>query len=275
MQIVTVNPFRCRVWNLHPRLDEHITEESCREQIESIEKHGQLVPALGRRLRGEPGYSVEVIYGARRLFVARHLNQPLLIELRDLSDRDALIAMDVENRLRLDISAYERAFSYARWLREGHFKSQDELAHALQMSAAHVSRSLRLASLPREIVAAFGSGAEICEEWGVELAQLLKESQQEQKLLRAAQRIAALSQRPPAQEIYETLRATGGAPRASTTRERVVKDDQGTTLFRVQYRRDSIRVVLPLGAISKASLRAIESSVARIMDAPAPSTLDS
>ena len=38
MHIVAVNPFSCRIWSLHPRLDENITEESCRAQIESIER---------------------------------------------------------------------------------------------------------------------------------------------------------------------------------------------------------------------------------------------
>lgn len=272
MKIVAVNPFRCRIWNLHPRLDENITEESCRAQIESIEKHGQLVPALGRRLCAGADHSVELIFGARRLFVARHLNQPLLVELRDISDRDALVAMDIENRLRQDISAYERGTGYARWLREGHFHSQEEIAHALQVSPSHVSRMLRLASLPLDIVAAFASAAEICEEWGVDLANLLRKPGQEQKLTRAARRIASLSPRPAAQEVYSQLcGAVGVDPRAHAAKERVVKDEGGTALFRVKYRRDSVMLVLPHEVTSRASLKAIEMSVARILDTPVPS----
>jgi ParB-like chromosome segregation protein Spo0J len=66
------------------------------------------VPALGRPLHGDLEFDVEIIYGARRLFVARHLNMPLQVELREMSDREALVAMDIENRLRTDISPYER-----------------------------------------------------------------------------------------------------------------------------------------------------------------------
>src|SRR5689334_1689624 len=121
MSIISVNPFRCRVWSLHSRADECLTEESCKTEIESFEKHGQLVPVLGRRIRDNSNYDIELIYGARRLFVACYLNQPLRVDVRTISDRDGIIAMDLENRLRKDISAYERGASYARWLRDGHF----------------------------------------------------------------------------------------------------------------------------------------------------------
>lgn len=271
MQIVAVNPFRCRMWPLHPRIDENITEKSCQAQIESIEKHGQLVPALGRRLGAGADHDLELIYGARRLFVARHLNQPLLVEVRDIADRDAIIAMDIENRLRQDISAYERALGYARWLREGYFQSQDEIARALQVSPPHVSRLLRLASLPLDIIDAFGSAVEVCEEWGVNLANLLKNPDQERKLVRAASRIASLSPRPSAADVYSQLCSAACADSCvRAADERIVKDEDGTALFRVKYRRDSIMLVLPLEMISKASLRAIELSVTRIMDAQVP-----
>src|SRR5262245_61544618 len=118
--IVAVNPFECRLWDLHDRLESQLTEKSCTAEIESFGKHGQLVPALGRPLTQDPTYKVELIYGARRLFVARHINSPLLVEIREMTNREAIVAMDIENRQRTDISAYERGLSYARWLRTGH-----------------------------------------------------------------------------------------------------------------------------------------------------------
>jgi ParB family chromosome partitioning protein len=129
--ILSVNPFRACMWLLHDRCERHVNEETCRAEIESFKTHGQLVPALGRVLSSDPDHDVELIYGARRLFVARHLNVPLLVEMREISDRDALIAMDIENRQRTDISPYERAVSYARWLRPGHFSVSGLTAAAL------------------------------------------------------------------------------------------------------------------------------------------------
>jgi hypothetical protein len=94
-----MNPFRCRMWDLHDRLEAYISEASCRGEIASFSTHGQIVAVLARPLHGDPDYDVELITGARRLFVARHLNQPLAVDMRALSDKDALIAMDTENRL--------------------------------------------------------------------------------------------------------------------------------------------------------------------------------
>src|SRR5215472_14327187 len=62
-----VSPFRCRMWSLHDRLEEHITEESCKAEIESFQSHGQVVPVIGRPVPEDPGYDFELIFGARRL----------------------------------------------------------------------------------------------------------------------------------------------------------------------------------------------------------------
>ncbi|MET0660526.1 MAG: ParB N-terminal domain-containing protein, partial [Steroidobacteraceae bacterium] len=71
--ISAVDPFKCRVWKLHNRRQESITELTCKAEIEAFIAHGQFVPALGRPLHDDPDHEIELIYGARRLFVARHL----------------------------------------------------------------------------------------------------------------------------------------------------------------------------------------------------------
>lgn len=270
MPTITVSPLRCRVWNLHARLDENLTEESCRSEIESFERHGQLVPVLGRRLRGDPDYDIELIYGARRLFVARHLNVPLLVELRDISDREGLIAMDVENRLRQDLSAYERGKSYDRWLRESHFASQDEIASALRISPAQISRLLKLARLPLVVIEAFGNAIDICEVWGAVLANLLKDPESEQRVLQAARSIAAVVPRPAASEIYQQLCAAGKTAPASQVADRIVKDARGEELFRVKRQRSSIVFSVSMELLSQETLDEIEHTIACVMDRNAP-----
>ena len=74
--ITMMNPFRCRMWELHDRLEAHINEDTCRAEIASFGAHGQFVAVLGRRLKGDASHDIELITGARRLFVARHLNKP-------------------------------------------------------------------------------------------------------------------------------------------------------------------------------------------------------
>jgi ParB family transcriptional regulator, chromosome partitioning protein len=265
--IIAANPFRCRVWQMHSRLDEHVTEESCEAELRSFEAHGQLVPAIGRRLPKGGDHDIEIICGARRLFIARHFNEPLLVELREMSDREAIVAMETENGQRVDISSYERGLSYARWLREGLFGSQEEIGSALQVSRSQVSRLLKLASLPQEIIDAFGSALEIREVWGVTLASALEDAQRRRLVLQAARDLAAVSPRPPAREVFKQLCAVaeqGDEPKNSGGK--VVKAENGTPLFEIKRQGNSVLVVLPMAQVSARSLKAIEASMTLIIE---------
>lgn len=266
--LVSADPFRCRVWDLHDRLPEGITAESCRAEIESFTQHGQLVPALARPLREDSGYDYELIYGARRLFAARHANKPLLIEVREISDQDAIVAMDLENRQRRDISPYERGLSYARWLREGYFKSQDEIAEALKISRSQVCRLLKLARLPSVIVDAFGCATRICEGWGVDIATILEDPRRRPAALQTARRIAAANPRPSASKVYRQVLASaapGRKPRAAV-RDTIVKGSDGVALFRIRQQLSSIAVVLPANRLSAGALERIRQVVANILE---------
>jgi ParB family chromosome partitioning protein len=268
--VISVSPFRCRVWKLHDRLEELINEKSCKDEIESFQEHGQLVPVMGRRVM-EEGFDVELIYGARRLFVARHINAALLVEMRDISDRDAIVAMDIENRQRKDISPYERGLSYARWLRAGYFESQDEVARALKVSASQVSRLLTLARLPSVVVDAFGCPGEICEGWGLGLAEALEQPERRKSTIQAAREIAAVSPRPHSKEVYRQLLASSvpGRKLKQASHDKVVRGKDGLPLFRIKYRRDSVALILPIEKVSAKSLESIESAIANVLqDSP-------
>ena len=274
--IITVNPFHCRMWSLHDRAEEHITEESCREEIASFARHGQLVPALGRQLRNDPAHQYELIYGARRLFVARHMNLPFRLEVRDMSDREAIIAMDIENRQRRDISPYERGLSYARWLREGYFASQDEIALSLKVSASQVSRLLKVARLPPVIVSAFERPADICEVWAFELASALEDPRRRELTIRAARELARSPERPPSREVCRTLLSAGAKGRkvAPGHRDEVVLSDAGTPLYRIRHDRSWVTLRLPVGRVSAKSLADIRSAVRTILYKDSPDSAD-
>jgi ParB family transcriptional regulator, chromosome partitioning protein len=267
MNIVEINPFRCKVWNLHSRLEENITEENCRAEIESFERDGQLLPVLGRRLRSGGTHDIELIFGARRLFVAKCLNVPLRVELRSISDRDGIIAMDLENRLRKDICPYERGTSYQRWLQSGHFRSQNDLAQSLHLSPSRLSRLLTVARLPTQIVEAFASVADVREEWGSKLFAAMCNDQAKQAVLRTAQEVAAESPRPPALEIWRRLMSSTKADLSEHDRPGIerVRNEGGKELFRISRQKDSVLFVLPLTLVSEATLRSIEAATRAIM----------
>ncbi len=275
--ITTMNPFRCRMWEYHDRLEAHISEESCRAEIASLSTHGQFVPVIGRPLRGDSSYDAELITGARRLFVARHLNKLLAVELRDLSDKEALIAMDTENRLRKDISPYERALSYSQWLRSGLFKSQDEIAHALKISPSQVSRILRLAQLPAVVVEAFHDPTELREDWGRNLAAKLEDANTKRALLDTARSIVAQSKRCPAKDVYRQLLAASAKGRKPKPRHHdvVVRSEGGATLFRIRHQRDAVALLLPVENLAEPTLRNISDVLATILQAASRQVVDS
>jgi ParB family transcriptional regulator, chromosome partitioning protein len=266
MSVIATNPFRCRVWELHDRIEWHISAETCREEIESFEKYGQLVPALGRPLKGDPDYDVELIYGARRLFVARHLNKPLLVELREMSDLEAIVAMDIENRLRTDISPYERGRSFARWLRSGQFRNQDEIAHALRISASQVSRLLKLSRIPSVIVAAFDNPTVICEGWGSDLMDALEDPERRKAVLRAARALTEISPRPSAIEVYRRLIAAAPGRRLRVrTRDEVVTGTSHEALFRIRRQLRTVALLIQTDRVTPLVLDQIKSAIANIL----------
>jgi ParB family chromosome partitioning protein len=267
MNIVSVSPFRCRVWSLHDRLQENVTEETCKEEIESFIAHGQRVPALGRVLKGDPDYDLELIYGARRLFAARLINKPLLVEVRDITDQDAIIAMDIENRQRKDVSPYERGLSYSRWLGAGYFSSQEDLARRINTSASQVSRLLKLAKLPAVIVNAFSSPVDIREEWGLELIETLNDANARRATIQTARAIASRTPRMCSREVIRELLAASADGRKVKARphDEVVHSADGRPLFRIRQQRRTIAVLLPVQIVSAGSMKVISNAVAEIL----------
>jgi ParB family chromosome partitioning protein len=267
--IVEVSPFVCRMWELHDRIEEYIGDSTGKAEVESFDRYGQLIPVLGRPVRGEPGFEVELIYGARRLHIARQLNKPIRVMLRDVSDREAVVAMDAENRHRKDISPYERGSSYARLLRSGFFGSQEELAQALNTSASQVSRLLKLTRLPALILGAFSSPLEICEVWGLTLLSMWEDPMVRPALSETARALAARSPKPPAQQIYDqllTARAHRPRPlRRRKEKEEIITDPDGTPLFRVRRQVDSMVLVLPTRGLSGARVSAIKQMIGQLL----------
>jgi ParB family chromosome partitioning protein len=266
--IVSVNPFRCRMWALHDRLDDYVTEETCKREIESVLTYGQLVPALGRPITDDPAYDIELIYGARRLFITRSINKPLLVEVRAMTDGEAIVAMDIENRQRADVSPYERGLSYNRWLTGKFFASQGDIARALHVSESQVSRLLKLARLPAVIVNAFASPVEIREEWGLALFDALKAEGSRQLIIQVARSIAASSPRPAATDVFKILlsAAAGGRRLKPRRHDQVVHTTTGVPLFRIRQQRSSVAILLPSKSMSEVRVKEISTAIARILE---------
>lgn len=254
-EVLRVDPFRCRVWEQHGRIEEYLTEECCKDEIQSMGEHGQLVPAIGRLLHQEPLHDVEIICGARRLFAARQLKIDIAVELRELTDREGIVLMDIENRQRRDWSAYERGRSFARWLAAKHFQSQDDLARTLRISASQVSRLLKMARLPAIVVEAFPDPADICEMWAVDLFNACEDAQRKSRIIARARTLKSQEKKPVAREVFERLLFEGGTRQMRRRGgHQVVLGSTGQPLFRIKHQHKVVTLFIDKTRISPAAL---------------------
>ena len=222
--LLWVDPEECVMWEGHNRAYGLLTEENCRDLIDSIRAQGrQEFPAIVRR-RAE-GY--EVICGARRHFAVSWLranNYPqyrYLVEVRDLGDEEAFRLADLENRDRADLSDLERARDYARALKLYYGGKQKVMAARMEVSEAWLSRYLALAKLPEAIVEAFPSPHDLRELHARRLRPALADPEARARLLAEAEASARErrgGQGASAPVVLARLTAAASPPKAPPDR---------------------------------------------------------
>jgi ParB/RepB/Spo0J family partition protein len=266
MDVLKVDPGRCCIWEFNGRLEEYLTDESCENEILSIQAHGQMIPAIARTTKPGARHDFEIICGARRMYAARRLGVDLRLDLRDLTDRQAIILMDVENRQRKDWSAYERGRSFAKWLASGQFSSQEDLAESLRISASQVSRLLKVGKLPTVVIEAFAEPSDICEMWGLTLHTLCDNPRDRARVVARARvlRIHARNMEP--KEIYDNLRLLGTVQSARKRhREEVVLGPKGQALFRIKHLPTKVNLLIGKQLLSPHSLFRIKEALSSIL----------
>lgn len=186
--ITSVDPRRCKPWKYHDRRPGYFTVESCKGMIDSIRREKQKMPALARKIEGDPDYDYELIYGMRRRFACEHLNIFLRIVVRDIDDRQAALEMDIENREREDVTAMERAMSYSRQVKDGLFATQDALASAVGLTQGRISQWFKAVEILEEaaISRLFPDPSQIPVKRALALASQLENERTKIVLLKAA-----------------------------------------------------------------------------------------
>lgn len=175
-----LDPARVRVWRGNARSNAYLSAENCGELIRSIiAEGGQKVPAVVRRIDGDPDHDYEVIAGTRRLWSIRWLransypDMQFVAQVANLDDEAAFRLADLENRARRDVSDLERARNYAEALRVHYGNHQARMAERLNVSKGWLSKMLRVATLPDAVIAAFASPADVQLKPGYTLVQAL------------------------------------------------------------------------------------------------------
>jgi len=175
-----LDPARVRIWPGNARHQASLTEESCRDLIDSIiAEGGQKVPVVVRRVTDEETYDYELIAGTRRHWSISWLranNYPdtqLLAQVQNLDNESAFRLADLENRARRDVSDFERARNYREALKSYYGDRQNRMAERLNLSKGWLSKMLTVAALPDWAVAAYASPADIQLKVCYQLAQRL------------------------------------------------------------------------------------------------------
>lgn len=184
-----LDPARVRIWPGNARIYADLSEAGCRELIDSIvAEGGQKVPAVVRRVIGDPQADFEVIAGTRRHFSISWLranNYPemrFLAQIADLDDEAAFRLADLENRARKDVTDLERARNYAAALRQHYGGHQTRMSERLKLSKGWLSKMLKVAALSEAIIKAYGSPAEVALATAYPIAQALEDESQQRAI---------------------------------------------------------------------------------------------
>jgi ParB family chromosome partitioning protein len=192
-----LDPAKVRIWPGNARIYDHLSEDSCRELIDSIiAEGGQKVPAVVRRVDGDPSHDFEVIAGTRRhwsiswLRAHSYPDMQFVAQVANLDDEAAFRLADLENRARKDVSDFERARNYAEALKSHYGDHQSRMAERLKVSKGWLSKMIKVASIPDAVIAAFASPADVLLKPAYSLAQALDDKSAAKAILSAARDLA-------------------------------------------------------------------------------------
>ena len=134
---------------LQPR--KRFDKEKLDELSNSIKERGIIQPIVVRR-SNNTGDKFEIIAGERRWLAAQNagLHEVPIVEV-EADDLKSLEFAIVENVQRNDLNAIEEAQGYQRLIDEFNY-DQDKVSKFIGKSRTHVTNSLRLLSLPKEVM---------------------------------------------------------------------------------------------------------------------------
>ena len=135
----------------------YFNEIKLEELANSIKKNGIIQPIAVREDKVDPG-RYEIIAGERRWIAAQKAGlHDVPIIILDLDDNEALEVAIVENIQRDDLNSIEEAKAYQR-LSEEFGYDHEKIAHFMSKSRSHISNTLRLLTLPTDVIAMIEEG---------------------------------------------------------------------------------------------------------------------
>ncbi len=132
-------------------------EDKINELSKSIKQNGLIQPIAVREDKTDPG-RYEIVAGERRWLAAQKagLHQVPIVVLK-LNDSETLEVAIVENVQRENLNPIEEAKGYARLNKEFGY-DHDKISKFISKSRSHVSNTLRLLSLPKDVISMLEEG---------------------------------------------------------------------------------------------------------------------
>jgi len=127
------------------------------ELAKSIEKNGIIQPIAVRLNKSEAG-KYEIVAGERRWLAAQKAGlHHIPVNVLNLSDVESLEVAIVENIQRDDLNPIEEARGYKRLSEEFNY-DHENISKLMSKSRSHVSNTLRLLTLPNDIISMLEEG---------------------------------------------------------------------------------------------------------------------
>ena len=126
-------------------------KESLEELTNSIKENGVIQPIIVRSDKSSAG-KFEIVAGERRWLASQNAGlHEIPVIVLDVNDEKSLEFSIVENVQRQDLNAIEEAQGYQRLIDEFSY-NQEKLAKFIGKSRSYIANSLRLLSLPKEVI---------------------------------------------------------------------------------------------------------------------------
>ncbi len=137
---------------------QNFKEEKLDELAKSIKKNGIIQPIAVRPSKSNPG-KYEIVAGERRWLAAQKAGlHEIPVTILDLSDVESLEVAIVENIQRDDLNPIEEAKGYKRLNEEFNY-DHESISKLMSKSRSHISNTLRLLTLPSDVVAMLEEGS--------------------------------------------------------------------------------------------------------------------
>ncbi len=136
---------------------ENFNQVKLEELANSIKINGIIQPIAVRPKKSEAG-KYEIIAGERRWLAAQKAGlHDVPVTILDLSDVESLEVAIVENIQRDDLNPIEEARGYKKLLEKFSY-DHEQISKLMSKSRSHVSNTLRLLSLPEDIISMLEEG---------------------------------------------------------------------------------------------------------------------